>query len=383
MEAERMKNDLTCGVVRDLLPSYVENLLCDESREAVERHLAGCPACTAQKEAMAAPAAEAEETAREVDYLKRVKKRSAKRIVLAVVCTALVLLGCAALKLFVIGTPLQPQSMEVMVSEMQDGGRTLYLSLWPTESSSAFHSWKVECVDGVTSIYARRVLVSPLYSSGDQELRIPIRNVREVWLGGVSGKLLWQDGMVITQKCLDLLELRTPYCGDAPALGAIAEALALEEIVGPYSMEIKTSYTPYRWTLRFENTVNDNQRNYMTRCEYLMLALVDNLDSVRFIPQPTVESGTDILEDGTEVPWTSTVGGNEMTLDSADRAISRGGTSMNGDEWKSLTEVYNKAHGTFWKAKTSVKDYTRSPADFQRLMAVLDYWFLEGGRDQQ
>ena len=26
-----MKNDLTCGVVRDLLPSYVENLLGEES----------------------------------------------------------------------------------------------------------------------------------------------------------------------------------------------------------------------------------------------------------------------------------------------------------------------------------------------------------------
>ena len=62
MEARMMKNDLTCGVVRDLLPSYVENLLGEESREAVERHLEGCPDCTAKKEAMTAPTG-AEETA--------------------------------------------------------------------------------------------------------------------------------------------------------------------------------------------------------------------------------------------------------------------------------------------------------------------------------
>ena len=31
-----MKNDLTCGVVRDLLPSYVEGLLGEESRQAVD-----------------------------------------------------------------------------------------------------------------------------------------------------------------------------------------------------------------------------------------------------------------------------------------------------------------------------------------------------------
>ena len=41
-----MKNDLTCGVVRDLLPNYVDGLLCGESRQAVDRHLAGCSGCS-------------------------------------------------------------------------------------------------------------------------------------------------------------------------------------------------------------------------------------------------------------------------------------------------------------------------------------------------
>ena len=40
-----MKNDLTCGVVRDLLPSYVEGLTSPESNAAVERHLSECPDC--------------------------------------------------------------------------------------------------------------------------------------------------------------------------------------------------------------------------------------------------------------------------------------------------------------------------------------------------
>ena len=40
-----MKNDLTCGVVRDLLPSYVEGLTSPESNTAVERHLSECPDC--------------------------------------------------------------------------------------------------------------------------------------------------------------------------------------------------------------------------------------------------------------------------------------------------------------------------------------------------
>ena len=48
-----MKNDLTCGVVRDLLPSYVEGLTSPESNTAVERHLSGCPDCAQLRTALA------------------------------------------------------------------------------------------------------------------------------------------------------------------------------------------------------------------------------------------------------------------------------------------------------------------------------------------
>ena len=34
-----MKNDLTCAVVRDLLPAFVEGLTSDETNTAVEAHL--------------------------------------------------------------------------------------------------------------------------------------------------------------------------------------------------------------------------------------------------------------------------------------------------------------------------------------------------------
>ena len=50
-----MKNDLTCAVVRDLLPSYVEGLTSVETNRAVEAHLTACADCTARKNAMTEP----------------------------------------------------------------------------------------------------------------------------------------------------------------------------------------------------------------------------------------------------------------------------------------------------------------------------------------
>ena len=194
-----MKDDLSCGVVRDLLPSYVENLLGEESKEAVDRHLETCPECRERKEDMAAPtgAEETAEAAKEVDFLRRVKKGTVKKIALAVVCTVLVLLGGLALKVFVIGTPLQAQSVAVL-EEGICSDNSLFLYLVSTNSGSAFYGWKLETVDGVTSIYARDVLASPLHRFVGKILSVPLEGVREVWLGGTSGqgRLLWAEGKI-------------------------------------------------------------------------------------------------------------------------------------------------------------------------------------------
>ena len=50
-----MRNDLTCAVVRDLLPNYVEGLTSEETGQAVERHLRSCPDCAAKQAAMVGP----------------------------------------------------------------------------------------------------------------------------------------------------------------------------------------------------------------------------------------------------------------------------------------------------------------------------------------
>lgn len=347
-----MKNDLSCGVVRDLLPSYIEGLLGEDSREAVDRHLKTCPACTAQMEGMASPseevkAAEVEETAKEVDFLKRVKKGTARKIVLAVVCTALVLLGGIALKLFVIGTPLQPQDMAVIVNEVQDGGNTLFLSLTAIGSGDAFHGWKLETADGVTSIYARRVTVSPFCRTGSAQVYVPLEGVREVWLGGTSsqGRLLWAEGMIIDQETLNLVDAKTPYCGDAPALGNIAKLLQVGDRIGYYNISLQTSERPYRWTLEFETAEETTSETWgMSRfLGYQMLALVENLDEVSF-----------------RYPSSSGV----FTADAAAAALVR------------VTEEYNAEHATSWPVHESIKEYAESPLEYQRMVTLLRVMFL-------
>ena len=123
-----MKNipELSCAIVEDLLPTYVERLTSEETNMAVEAHLASCPACAAKRTAMGAKETEAagqnaEETAREVDYLKKVRRRNRRRVWLAVACTTLVLAAVILTKIFIIGGPGQANDVGVRLVEIVDG----------------------------------------------------------------------------------------------------------------------------------------------------------------------------------------------------------------------------------------------------------------------
>lgn len=361
-----MKNDLSCGVVRDLLPSYVENLLGEESKEAVERHLAGCPECAARREAMAAPpgAAEAGETAKEVDYLKRVKKGTARKIALAVVCTALAIAGGFLAKEFVIGRTPDPEHISIELAQVDESNGLTFLldTYW---GAYELRGLKADTKDGVLTYTAREVRVNLFQALFMREkiggmegyrkqipVSVPLDGLTEVW---VCGRLVWQDGMVISKECLDLLSAKTPYCGDAAALGRIANILQIGNL-GSYTTELQTSREPYRWTLNFSEQISDPEKSLMIRHEYLMLALVENLGEVWYTLPPVVH----VPSDGSR--------GGGLTMKQANPGI------------KTLTDEYNAANGTAWEAKESVKDYAQSPAAFQQFIDVLDWHFREYGR---
>ena len=78
-----MNRELSCYVVRDLLPAYIEDLTGEETAADIRAHLAGCPDCSAMYASMAygespeaaeqAAAETAEENRRDIDYLKKVR----------------------------------------------------------------------------------------------------------------------------------------------------------------------------------------------------------------------------------------------------------------------------------------------------------------------
>ena len=208
-----MKNDLTCGVVRDLLPSYVEGLTSPESNTAVERHLSECPDCAQLRTALAgAPEPAAPEDAKEVDYLKKVKRRGWRRVAAAVAVTALLFAVGVAAKLFLIGTPIQTQGMSWVISTDVPGQLDIRVySIW---SGTACRQWETEQEpEGIVRVTCRQVLPSPLSNSGDYRAVLNTEGVNAVYLGD---QLIWQGGVEISPQIDRIYQAQTPYVGTPP-----------------------------------------------------------------------------------------------------------------------------------------------------------------------
>lgn len=362
-----MKNipELPCAIVEDLLPAYLEGLTSAETNQAVEAHLASCPACAAKRAAMGAEEGpspeEAEETAREVDYLKAVRRRSRRRVAAAILCTVLVLLLGFAAKIFVIGTPLNPGGVAV---DTQEEGGALQVGISSLGSGNAFRDWTVDNQDGVVSITARSVLVSPLFRDGGGTVEVPMEGVTEIWLGQAGeGRLVWQEGTEISPDAWALYQAQTPYVGDNSAVGRVLAAV--DTWYGPYieyTISLQTDQEPYGLTIHFDDITAHMSKDSVIRVTDqrmytlapTLLALIGNLERVQW---------TCALSDGTYHT-------QAVTLEEVDEAL---------PDW---IEARNLARNLIspdgepdWTAPESIKDYAASPAAVQRLIDLTDYGF--------
>ena len=271
-----MKNDLTCAVVRDLLPSFVEGLTEEETSEAVEHHLVDCPQCRRLRRAMDLDAQTDAREEKEVDYLKQVKRQEKRRMARAVLLTLTIvglILGGIALKLFVVGDEATSEGMSWSI---QQDGNYLNVRAYTVWSGVAYCRWETEQVGDTVYIRTTKVLPSYLYPTADNRMRIPLKGVNHIYL---AERLIWSVGEPIHTRILKLLEHQTKYAGDASALGRLCSTLGVGEL-GQHTMELSTAQPPYRLTLIFTSGESAVIHDKMSEYAMYLLALADNLEEV-------------------------------------------------------------------------------------------------------
>ena len=336
--------DLPCGIVEDLLPSYVDGLTGQESSAAVREHLTRCASCREKYESMYA--AEQTETVsaaekKQVDYLKTVRRRTRWRVAAAAIAAVLVLSAVLFVRSSVIGTPADFEDVYYSVSEGVDTLTVRYQTPWG--SRAQLRGLKVQEKDGAVYLTLRRVQRggAVLHDEG-QTWTQDKDGMQAVYL---CGTLIWKDGLEIDETAYRLAELATPYVGDATAVHVLIEQL--DPGFGGWTLALQTTQEPYGCTVRFDGPMDDWSTVVidaaMQGVAEQLLALVENLGYV---------SWTYPLGDGTEHTGT-------LTLAEIDAQL------------PALTESYCRLYGMDCAARASVKDYAGSAEDVALLQALL------------
>lgn len=73
-------NRINCNVIKDLLPSYMDEICSDDSKKLVEEHLNSCKECQNLMEMMTATEIVSEKTSdRQIDYMKKIRQDYTKK----------------------------------------------------------------------------------------------------------------------------------------------------------------------------------------------------------------------------------------------------------------------------------------------------------------
>ena len=283
-----MKHNLPCELIRDLFPSYIDDLTSDVTNLLLEEHVKECEKCReilGRMEETTAGNIKFEEK-EEIDFLKKTKKRNQKKIWGSIIGTFIFMVTVYFLATYVIGYTTAHDNVNCEVVSVE--GRKLVVSAECRNPeyviSKASFRW-ISYSDEVEVTF-KTVKRSPLYDEKREFSYTAPAEFKEVCVGGRLQPTIWYEGNHISMEAGELYDVRNPYIGQAFANSLIAEALEVTERFGVFANELQTTEEPYGWTIILQEKVPVESRKEkeaeMRLCAYMMLASIENAGVITF-----------------------------------------------------------------------------------------------------
>lgn len=292
-------NKIPCAVIKDLLPSYAEDLTSPETSGLVREHLEECPDCEAVYEAMHGeipPETEGDcgiaADSSEIDYLKKVRNAGRKKIIAAILAVLLLAGGAAFAKVYLYGSPIDDFHMTVSrqcaeaSTESEESAESedfMIFSCWIEGTrGQAFTHYKIRETDEGKEVVLYAAPASIFHKDLTMQIWLPEGTESITIKGDTYGENGW-----ITKRAKELFAARNPYIGDISADQKIANLLGVGEKLGSYTNKLDTEEKegweyPYGWELIFDEPWKDAERRSekMKNYAYALIALIDNCGEI-------------------------------------------------------------------------------------------------------
>ena len=279
-----MKNNLTCEVVEDLMPSYIDGLTSEVTNKAVREHLSQCGKCNAKLDTLTEPCSEEkiEQEKKEIDFLKKNRRKNIRTKLISLLAVVLVV-AVAVCTLPYIEKESIYQTALLYNLEVQ--GNTFKVTLVPADrnkiitdverSSYGLGEYGIEVKGRNRSPFDNRESYTWEYSYESK--------VKTFKLGD---RILWEDGEYISNITAEVFNHGHPYVGDVAANANLAYDLEIERYVGDYTTKLHTIAEPYGWSMILNYEILPEyvteKEALMRKYSYVLLALVKNVDSITF-----------------------------------------------------------------------------------------------------
>ena len=119
---------MKCDIIKDLLPLYIDGLTSEASNQEIKAHLAECVDCSSHYQEMISDIKDPLPVPnnKEVDFLKKIKRKNIKTVLIWIGITVTILL--VLIKLFILGFPVRSDDM-IMTHTFEDNYLKIEFSL--------------------------------------------------------------------------------------------------------------------------------------------------------------------------------------------------------------------------------------------------------------
>ena len=278
-------NIYDCEVIQDLFPSYIDGLTSEKTNAVIEEHLADCEKCRKVLASMKGETGMKPEMTpdekKEIDFLKKNKKRNLGILMGSIIGAIFLVLFTMAVRLFTIGNK---NANDWRAINLNVDGNELDFTAVPTGSGNAVAGLYYTEEDGVLTVQARTVLVSPFHKGTLDGKYTATATIKEVRIGD---RIVWSEGATVSALASDLYATRHDFIGDMPANGRTANALNLQAFLGDYTNELETASEPYGWKILLSEEISNEElaqkEQDMEAFGYVIVGLIENLDHVTFV----------------------------------------------------------------------------------------------------
>ena len=295
-------SNIPCEVIRDLFPSYIEELTSDASNILIKEHLSGCMECRkvldsmTEKNAGAAPS-RTEEDGREIDFLRKNHRRN-KWIIFGSIATVIIILAIIFITRYVIGEYRDDPTGDYYMWDLKVDDE--HLSLYGWTVNDIFKITGIEfqeengVLEGKTRYVPSGMIASLIYRKPFYAQYTASEPIRQI---SINGRIIWNEGDTISMLASCVYQSRHEYIGDMSLNNITARCLCISSYLGPFVNELETKEPPYGWILHLAQEIPSDRLALreadMESFGYVLLAAVENLSRVTFTYQT---GGRDVVK---------------------------------------------------------------------------------------